>query len=304
MRRRTDLAVSHFTQGRLSALAALLVLASLLSCTPTERSGPGSLRVAVSIAPQAFFVRQIAGDAVSIEVLLPPGQSPHTYDLSPQQMTRLSDADILFMIGMPFDQRLVDKFRDMLKRLRVVDTRIGVPMRSMSDHGHGGEAPGEIFDPHIWLNPEYAKIQATTIADSLACIDPSRSAFYAENLRVFARELDSVNALIAEILAPVRGKRIYVFHPAYGYFTDAYGLEQVSVEVDGKEPSVRQLAAMIESASQDTIRALFVQPQFPANAVRTLADHLGAKVVKLDPLAEDYLNNLVAMAREIRANLE
>jgi len=304
MWKRTTPATFRIAGAMVMASAALAVIASLSGCTSAESPGNRSLHVAVSIAPQAFFVHRIAGDAVSVEVLLPPGQSPHTYDISPQQMTRLSDADMLFTVGMPFDQRLVGKFRDTLKRLRIVDTRVGVPMRSMEDHDHADHEPGESHDPHIWLSPEFVKIQATTIAASLCSLDPSRADRYAANLRAFVHELDSVNTLIIEILAPVRGKRMYVFHPSYGYFTDLYGLEQVSVEVDGKEPSVRQLAAMMESAREDMVRALFVQPQFPANAVRTLADRLGARVVKLDPLAEDYLNNLVTMARDIRANLE
>jgi zinc transport system substrate-binding protein len=299
------LTASNHNLSRYVALVALVGFVTLTACAPAGRPvRDNALRVAVSIAPQAYFVHRIAGDSIAVEVLLPPGQSPHTYDISPQQMSRLADADILFMVGMPFDQRIVSKFRDTFKNLRVVDTRVGVPMRSSSEHHHADEEPGEVHDPHIWLNPECAKIQATTIADSLSRLDPSRADFYATNLRVFVHALDSVNTLIAEMLAPVRGKHMFVFHPAYGYFTDAYGLEQVSVEVDGKEPSVRQLAEMIESAREDTIRALFVQPQFPANAVQTIANRLGAKIIKLDPLAEDYLNNLVFMAREIRANLE
>ena len=253
----------------------------------------------VSIPPQAYVVQEIAGETVEIEVLLPPGQSPTTYEPTPKQMVRLAECDLFLTVGLLFEQRLLRKLTSGLGQMNVVDTREGIKLIPMSthhrsDHAHTGE-----FDPHFWLDPNNVKTQATTICRALCLLDSTYRDTMERNLQVLIHRLDSVDAAIREMFAPLRGKRMYVFHPAYGYFANAYGIEQVAIEVEGKAPSIRQLMATIEQAERDGIKALFAQPQFPAQEVQTMAKELSAQVVLLDPMDQDYLHNLWEIATRV-----
>lgn len=274
-----------------------------------ERPESEGMRVFVSIAPQAYFVEQIAGDLVEVDVLVSPGQSPATYEPSPRQVTRLQRARVYFRIGVPFEDGLVEKIRAMAETLRIVDTREGITLRTMKGHRHhdeGRDGHNErgAKDPHIWLDPRLVKVQAATIAKALAELDPSHADVFRERLAAFHRRLDAVDARLREALAPLKGRKLLVFHPAYGYFADAYGLEQEPIELEGKRPTARQLVRLIEQARSDKAKVIFVQPQFSAASAEVIAREIGGAVVPMDPLARDYLKNLEDMADKIQAALQ
>jgi zinc transport system substrate-binding protein len=260
--------------------------------------------VFVSVEPQAFFVERVAGGRVAVEVMVRPGESPATYEPSSRQMADLSRAKLFFRVGVPFEETLLPKIESTMKGLRIVDTREGVPLRRMkSAPGHHGHARGGGADPHIWTNPRLAKIQARTIADALAGVDPSGKEAFEENYRKFAADLDVLDAKLAAALKPVRGKVFLVFHPAWGYFADAYGLVQESIELEGKEPSGRQLARVISKARAEGARVVFVQLQFSRSKAKTIADAIGGVVVPIDPLARDYIANLETVAEKVRQGM-
>jgi zinc transport system substrate-binding protein len=280
-------------------LITLLTLLCFGACSQPESNSETSLTVAVSIDPLAYLVRRIAPEDCTVEVLLPSGQSPATYDLSPQQMARLSDAHAFFTVGVPFEQQLLDYYESIRGSAMIVDTREGIELRHMEDHGHDhGDSEGGA-DPHVWLDPRLAKRQAEIICSTLCILDTARCMEFSANLSALQQSLDSVHEKVQEQLEPVQGRRMYVYHPAYGYFTDAYGLEQVAVEVSGKEPSARQLSRLLDDAKSDAITTLFVQPQFSSSQVQTMADHLGAQVVQIDPIAPDYIENLMDIAQKV-----
>ena len=294
-----------------TAFVLVLLLAAAGCATPESPAPPGSdtLSLFVSIPPQKFMVQRIAGDLVSVEVMLPPGQSPATYEPSPQQMARLSKATALIRIGVPFEERLMTKISDTIPGLEVVDVREGITLRRMTahhhhdghHHGHTHEAGAP--DPHTWLDPRLAMVQARTIHDALVRLLPEKTAELEAGLDRLTTELQEADRLVGVALEPLRGRTIYVFHPAYGYLTDAYGLEQVAVEVEGKEPSARRLAGLIEQARRDEVSAIFFQPQFSRSSAETLALEIGCTAVEMDPLAEDYVANLKEMAASISSAL-
>jgi len=282
-------------------LLAFLVLAG--SCG--EGEGPkrgGKLRVFVSIEPQAFFVEKIADGLAEVEVLVKAGQSPATYAPTPQQVVRLSQADVYFRIGVPFEEALLSKLAGSTKRLRIVDTRRGISLRRLEEGDSDGHSHGPL-DPHVWMSPRLVKIQAETICDALCRLAPGHAATFRKNLATFQAELDALDARIARALAPLRGKEVLVFHPAYGYFADAYGLKQVAVEAAGKAPSARRLVELIEWAKRRGIKVVFVQPQFSDRGARAIAEAIGGIVVPLDPLARDYVGNMEAIARSVEEAL-
>ncbi|NPV03560.1 MAG: zinc ABC transporter solute-binding protein [Syntrophaceae bacterium] len=298
--------------------AVLIVLAALaafaLPGSPSQVLAENArLTVFVSILPQAYFLERIGGDRVHVEVLVGKGQSPHAYEPSPQQMARLHEARAWFLIGIPFERHLVQKLRPDGSGPVLVETQKGVPRRALERHDHdahrhegtggheehGAGAP----DPHIWMSPRLVKIQARNIFEALARIDAASREHYARNLQSFLRDLDRVDADIARSLAPVRGRKMYVFHPAFGYFADAYGLIQVPVEIEGKEPGARQLARLIDRAKRDRVRVIFVQPQFSRKSAEAVAKAIGGAVVPVNPLAKEYLANLESVASAVGQGL-
>jgi zinc transport system substrate-binding protein len=295
-------------------LAVLLVTLGLgpLSAGAQTSAPAARLRVAVSILPQAWFVERIGGECVTVDVLVGPGQSPHAFEPSPRQMTALADARAYVRIGIDFEQSLVPRLERMFPNLRIVDQRTGVPLRPVDaacDHDHEHEQGHDHADahgapdPHIWLSPPLAKTQAQTIADALVALDPARAATYRANLAALHADLDRVHAELAAALAPLKGRELFVFHPAFGYFADAYGLKQVPVEVGGKEPTPRQLAQLIERARSAGVQVIFVQPQFPQKSAAAVARAINGAVVPMDDLARDYLANLSDMAAKIKTAL-
>ena len=271
----------------------------------------------VSILPVAYFVERVGGPNVEVSVLVGPGQDPHTFDPTPKLMTKLANARVLFKMGFPFEETLIKKVGSSFKNVEVVDLQQGIKLRAMTEeeteaeeaeHGHGkaeehGHDTGNM-DQHTWLDPQLAKIQAKTIADTFIRIDPNHKEQYEKNLKDFQADLDVIHEQLKKALAPVKGKSFFVFHPAYGYFGDAYGLKQVPVQIGGKEPTARQLARLIELAKEDGVRVIFVQPQFSKKTAEALAKGIGGAVVPLDDLAPDYLKNLQEMATKLDSALQ
>jgi zinc transport system substrate-binding protein len=297
-----------------------------VSCVGKEE--PTKAKAFVSILPQKYFVERVGGDLVDVSVLVGPGHSPATYEPTPRQMTELSKATVFFRIGVPFENSLIPKIESMFKGLTMVDTRKGITLRKMDSdrvderheaddrHDKGGPRDNQqraepedhrheagARDPHTWLDPVLVKMQAKTICDALSKLDPENAGVYEKNLKRFQDDLDQVHARVAKALAPVKGKELFVFHPAYGYLADRYGLKQVAVETGGKEPSARQLATLIDKAKKAGVNVMFMQPQFDRRNAETIAKAIGGAVVSLDPLEIDYIKNLEGMASKVESAL-
>ena len=279
----------------------------------TSPAGTGArVKVGVAILPMKYFAERVGGDLLEVTVLVGPGQEPHTFEPTMKQMTALDSANLYFTLGLPFEQNLLAKLKATAKHLTVVDVRQGLPLRRLTPqevHSGRGAQPGEPGeragepDPHVWLNPRLVKVMAATMASALTQADPTHGDAYRKNLQAFQADLDRVDAKLAQVLAPLKGKEFIVYHPAFGYFGDAYGLVQVPVEVEGKEPSAKQLAELIDVGRQKHVRVVFVQKQFSQKSAEAVAEALGATVVPMDDLAYDYLDNLERMAQELQRGL-
>ena len=282
----------------------IISLAVLLSAQVQAARAGEKIHVFVSILPQACFVEQVGGDRVEVEVLVGPGQSPATYEPTPRQIAGLASADIYFSIGVPFEKLLLDKISAIFRDLKIIDTREGINLRRIEE-GHG-DHPGEEAggpDPHIWLDPKLVKTQAATVCRELCLLDPGSVEYFRKNLETFQIKLDEADARIGSLLAPYRGRSFLVYHPVFGYFGDSYGLTQVAVEIEGKEPSAKQLSRLIEKAREEGVKVIFVQPQFAKRDAMTIAKAIGGAVVRMNPLPREYLASLEEMAERIRKAL-
>ena len=282
--------------------------------------------VFVSIAPQKYFVQQIGKGLVEVHVLVPPGTDPHSYEPKPKQMVAISKANLYFAIGIEFEKANLSKIVSTNPDIRIVHMDAGIqkiPMAAHyhhdeeddhhheeSAHGEKGENPEDEkldhngLDPHIWLSPPLVKIQARNILNALQENDPSHRADYEINYQRFVSKIDKLDTELKSIFAGKQGLEFIVFHPAWGYFAHAYGLKQVPIEVEGKNPKPAQLKELIEHAKEKGIKVIFVQPQFSRKSAELVAKEINGQVAFTDPLAEDWLANLRDVATKFSAALK
>lgn len=289
----------------------LLTSAAVFASGSQESSENTKIPVFTSIIPQKFFVEKIGGDKVDVNYLVGPGKNPATYEPTPDQVIKLGKSDLFFTIGVPFEAAFLPAVRES-KKLKIIDTSEGIQKRHLVAHSHddGGEEhadeheadneEGETEDPHIWLSPSLVIKQSETIRDALKDIDPENASYYNDNFNSFKSELQEVSDDLSEALKPFNGETIFVYHPAFGYFCDEFGLGQEAIETGGKEPSAAQLTEIIEKAKADGVKILFVQPEFAIKSSKTIADAIGGVVITLNPLSEDYINNLYSIAGEVK----
>jgi zinc transport system substrate-binding protein len=285
----------------------LLAAFLLAGCTDQQESTTlDKPLVFVSIMPQAGLAKTIAGDLIDIQTLVGAGQTPHAYEPTARQLVQLGKASALITIGVPFERRLLQKIEPLYPDLAVIESQRGVTLLAMSHAHHEGEcshAHGE-YDPHIWLSPTNLILIAQNLCQTFEQIDPSNTETYRENSERLVQQLKQLDANNRLKLAACSGSRIYVFHPSFGYFCEAYELKQIAVEVDGKSPSPRQLSNLIEQARSDGVKVLFVQKQFPADSATAIAQAIDGIVIPLDPLAEDSIANLQLIADSIASALK
>lgn len=281
----------------------------------------------VTVTPQKYFVDKVSGGKVPVFIMVEPGANPHAYEPRPRQMAELAKASVYFTIGDSFDQTWLDRIVGASPGITVVHTAEGIEKIPMTndheegedhagegenghkddDHGdaaqgHAEEAHGHehgTLDPHVWLDPALVKIQVGHIRDGLSKVDPAGAQEYSANAAAFMQELDRLDTEIRSTLSVLPNDRrtFLVFHPSWGYFAKAYGLTQASIEVEGKEPSPRDMARIIAMGKQTGANVVFVQPQFSEKSANVIAKQIGAKVVRLDPLAADWVGNLRSAAR-------
>jgi zinc transport system substrate-binding protein len=265
--------------------------------------------VFVSIPPQTYFVEGIAGDLVEVEVMVEPGESPATYEPKPSQLQTLEDAERFLAIGVPFERAFLDRIREQEDGPAIVDVSAGIAKLPMADHSHAHGhdhshshstlEKEDHTDPHVWLSPTTAEQIAANTRDALVAAFPEETPTFEENYTILIEEIRAVNAELTEILADSRGSSFMVYHPAWGYFADEYGLEQLAVEIGGQEPSPAELLALQNEASANRTEFLLVSPQHNERAARALAERINVKVMEADPLSEDWADNLLEVGRMV-----
>jgi len=295
-----------------TATVALIVLPVVLALPGTsEETDSDKLVVAVTILPQAGLVEAIGGDKVEVLVMVPPGASPHTYKVTPDRMIMLSKAKMYAKVGSPlgFELAWMDKLTEANKAMLVVDCSHGIELMEMGEHEHDYDDNGHHhdhtgLDPHIWLSVRNAMIMAQNICAGLVEADSANQAYYEKNCADYLQQLTELDSEIAESLSEERNTRFIVFHPAWGYFAHDYDLIQIAVEQGGKEPDAQYQIRLIEEAKEYDIRVVFVSPQYSAKSAGVIAREIGGMVVRIDPLAKDFIGNMRAVASAMKEAMQ
>lgn len=263
------------------------------------------LTVSVPLAPYAKMVRKIAGERALVVTIVPKNANPHTFEPKPENLRMFSDVSIYFGDASGIDAAWRPRFLGVNPNARVVDVSAGVSFMA-EDASHHGKEAGDDLDPHIWNSPRTAILVASNICTALVEADAPGAGFYRANLERFSAELSAMDARFAETVRNLSEERrtFIVFHPSYGYLARDYGLKQIAVEMDGKEPKPRDMQNLIRTAKKNRVKTVFVQPQFSRRAAETLSREIRANIVSIDPLAFDFDAELEKFFRTLSEDAE
>lgn len=262
--------------------------------------------ISVSIPPIAFLVEQITqGSNAQVYTLLTPGQDPHTFSPTPREIASISKSRLYISVGMPFEKQLVSKLQTMQRDLQVLKLTDAIKVRHYKKEEQDEESKLEGGDDvHFWLSPLVVQEVIQAITQRLSQMDALHANLYRENAQRLSQKFNQMHGHLQKILSPFKGMAIYVYHPAFGYFTDAYNLIQRPMELEGKTPSAKQMQNLIMRAKKEHPKVIFIQPQFSPKQAEVLAKGLKARVVRMDDLQKNILDNLDYMGQEISKALE
>ena len=275
---------------------ASLVLLLCLSCgsNPSENTNADKrILVAVGIVPEATFVQKVGGKHVQVVTMVPPGNNPENYQPTAAVMRQLSDAQLYFTLRLPSENAsILPKLSDFNAKIRLVDLQAEVaakyPLFASSEEG---EDDGGV-DHHIWLSPKRAIVMVQAIADELSTLDAINKQEYQANAASYIAELKALDQEILTKLSGLKNRSFIVYHPAYAYFADDYALKMVSIQLEGKQASAKDLQRVIDFAKLSGITTVFYQQEFDSSQARTIASEIGGTAVAVAPLSQDYTGAL------------
>jgi len=273
----------------------LLFLIVLAGCfTPASKSSKPV--VLVTIPPYAYFVEQIAGDLVSIEIFVPQGANPHTYEPTPKQVEKFAGAQIWFRFGDPIEQKILPFLRE--KHVKDINLSKNLPLLTATEHACGDHVH-EGKDLHVWLDPHLAVKQAKKISQALSQVWPEHQNLFEQNYLQLAERLGTLDQEIQAELKDYEGITLMVSHPALGYFCKRYGLHQLSIECEGKDPLPKQVAHVVKEAQEKDVKVIFIEPQYNNKGATLIAEKLELPIYQIDPYALDYFHMMRDLSQSI-----
>lgn len=280
---------------------------------PVKDQAGNKMVVCSTIGPIAFIAGEIGGDKIISNSLIPQDKSVHSYNPTTKDVNGMQQAKLFFAVGIPLEEQVLKRILQS-SRTPVIDVAEGIKRMELSedskefekhDHDHKTEEhhhsadEDQYMDVHVWMSPANDLIIAGNICKALQAADPTNAGYYADNLSKFTAKLQALDERLNKMLAPYKGKKFLVYHPAFGYFGKHYGLIQESVETGGKSPSPKHLEMLIGEARKDNVKIIFVQPQFNEKYADVVARAVGAKIVRIDPQLPDVLENYNYIATEL-----
>ena len=273
-----------------------IYIALSVSCVGNKNKSNEKV-IYVSIAPIKPIVEAIVGDDFKVEVLVPAGASPESFDPTPKQFIAMNKAQIVLGTGLlDFEQQLLKRIHNQSK---IVDLSHGIVTISGScSHTHHGKHCHHGVDPHIWCSPKSLSIMARNAHNAIVAVMPD-SLHYTTAYNALNERITALDKEVAELANNASLPYFIIYHPALTYLARDYGLEQVAIENDGKEASAKRIAQIISKARTDGIKSVFYQSEFPESSVKIVCEDIGANAVEINPLAEDIFTNIRKIARLI-----
>ncbi len=283
---------------QISFLFIILICCVLYSCVNMDTK---KAAVTVTIQPQKYFAEKIAGNRFEINCIVPEGSSPESYDPSPSLLVKAGKSEAYFKIGyIGFEVAWLDKLVQNTPGLRVFDNSRGVELFVDSSHvncidTHETHMHFLGIDPHIWCSPKQAATVIRNMYYAFAELDPEHKSEYEENYKNLLAEVSQVDSIFTERLAPLKGKAFVIFHPSLSYLARDYGLEQISLEFEGKEPSAKHFKEMVDLARKKGAKVVFVQKEFDRKNVKVFAEEFGGKIIEINPLNYNWVEEQLSM---------
>ena len=271
-------------------LLGCVVAVLFWSCAPAQKT---KSVVTVSILPQKWLVEKLMGTtAVRVQVMVPAGSSPESYDPTPQDLIALSKSEVFFSVGdLGFEKAWLPRFRDQNTTLPIVE--MGEGIKRLTDAG------GEESDPHLWTTPENMKQMALTTAATLQKLFPESKDSIATRLELLTGELDSMHRNFRKLSVMAPSRTFVIYHPALSYLAREYGLTQIAIEHEHKEPSVSQLQSTLEKTKQSDAKVLLMQQELDVRLVESFAQETGLRVVRFNVLCPDWETEMKRVMLEL-----
>jgi len=295
---------------------SFLIVFAFISCSTAsikEDSDNTVINIIVSIPPQAEFVQAICKDKASVTIMVPPGASPHTYEPAPGHLVNVSNASLYAKVGTPveFEINWLDKITDINKNMLVADCSKDIELIEIKKveaaeevleendgNGHYGA------DPHIWLSLKNAVLMTENIYEAVIALDPGNKDYYKNNKDLYVKQIEELDKKIRDLFES-SGSRVFMsYHDSWAYFAKDYGLTQLTIEEEGKEPSPKKLKELIDLAKSENIKIIFASPELNYSSANIIADEIGGSVILISPLEKDYLKNMEKMGEELYRQLE
>ena len=269
------------------------------SCSSTAKEAEKPL-ITVTIEPLRYFTEAIAGDYFEVTSMVPKGSSPETYDPTPHQLVDLHKSKAYLRIGyIGFERSWIEKLKANATEVAFYDTSEGVDLIHSSGHWHGDHFHAENVEPHIWNSTKNAQIMADNICKALSEIDKEHQAFFqsrTDSLKQVIRQTDEeIKAILKEA-----DKTFLIYHPALSYFARDYGLNQISIEKEGKEPSPSYLKSLIVTCKEEQAHVIFVQQEFDTKNAQIIADEIGVEVISINPLSYEWQAEMKRIAQSLQ----
>lgn len=273
----------------------------LFGCSRSSDPAPENKKplVLVSIAPYKSLTERIAGGALAVQTIIPPRSNPHAFEPTSRQVMEISHGQIWFRIGEPFEEKILPLLVESSPALYIADLRDGIELKPADEDHKCSHFSNEHLDRHIWLSPKLAAIQAKHIAEVLIEQFPQYEERFAKNLQNCLAELLLLDQEIQQLLAPLQERSFIVSHPAFGYFCREYGLEQLSVEQEGKDPRPRHLKEMLAKARKTHAAIALALPQHNNKGAQVIASQMKVPIRMIDPYSADYFDTMRNLARMI-----
>jgi len=282
-------------------LFSLLLLVSIISCG--RENEPARKIITVSIAPFKYFVEGIGGKNFEVNVMVPAGANPHIYEPFPDQVNKLRKSVAYISDGyLGFEMTWLDRFYEMNRKMKKLSLGKVIDPIISEKHHEGNQTEGA--DPHYWVSPVCAFKMASAVRDLLIELDPGNREQYDLNYNILKEKIKEVDSHARELSLSGTKKAFMIYHPNLSYLARDYGLEEIAVEYEGKEPTPSRLVKLIDRAKKEKLNVILVQKEYDTKNARSIAGEAGARVVIIDPLSEDWYTSTTDIINALKNSFD